>query len=58
MERVSYVVEINVGISFEGESKEDLPFPDTVKEAFLFQLKECFKKHTDWNATINKLSIT
>ena len=57
MERVSYIVEMNVGIMFEGESKEDLPLPDDIKEAFLYQLNQCFEEHTDWNATINKISV-
>ncbi|MFC1871973.1 hypothetical protein ACFLYF_06235 [Chloroflexota bacterium] len=57
MERVSYIVEINIGISFEGESKEEFPLPDAVKEAFLYQLNECIEEHTDWNATINKISV-
>lgn len=58
MERVSYMVEVNMGISFEAELKEELPLPDVVKEAFLYQLKECIEKQTDWDATINRVSVT
>ena len=57
MERVSYIVEINLGISLEGELKEDLPLPDVIKEEVLFELNECIEKHTNWNATINKISV-
>ncbi|MFC2069487.1 hypothetical protein ACFLTP_10875 [Chloroflexota bacterium] len=57
MERVSYTVEVNMGILFEAESKEELPLPDAVKEAFQYQLNDCIENQTDWNATINKVSV-
>ena len=55
MEKVSYIVKKSICI--EAKTKEDLPMPDEVKETVLYELNECIEKHTDWNATINKISV-
>ena len=57
MEIVSYTAEIIVGISFQADSREDLPLPDAVKESLHYSLKDWSESQSNLTLEIREVSV-
>ncbi|MFC2069107.1 hypothetical protein ACFLTP_08915 [Chloroflexota bacterium] len=57
METVGYTAEIIAGMSFQADSRDDLPSPDTVKESLHYVLKEWAENQSNMTLEVRKVSV-